>query len=169
VNVAAFLDRDGTLIKDVGYISNPDDVVLLDGVVDALKDLMAKDYKLVIVTNQSGIGRWLMTRHQYAQVQHRLSELLAVHGVNIDKTYFCPHTPEMKCPCRKPRCGLFYRAAAELDLDLDKCIMFGDKESDMVECVGRCIRVPKDGSWRGFYQPSHYPPAYVALTRPAPI
>lgn len=144
---AAFLDRDGTLIRDVGYISRPEDVELVPGVVPALRRLINLEFLLVVVTNQSGIGRWRITKPQYDAVHRRMADLLAVHDISIDKTYYCPHTPEMDCNCRKPRCGMFYRAANELDIDLRASIMFGDKESDMVPCVGRCVRIPKDGPW----------------------
>lgn len=144
---AAFLDRDGTLIRDVGYISRPEDVELVPGVVPALRGLIDLEFLLVVVTNQSGIGRWRITKPQYDAVHRRMADLLAVHDISIDKTYYCPHTPEMDCNCRKPRCGMFYRAANDLDIDLRASIMFGDKESDMVPCVGRCIRIPKDGPW----------------------
>ena len=146
---AAFLDRDGTLIRDVGYISRPEDVELVPGVVPALRGLISLEFLLVVVTNQSGIGRWRITKPQYDAVHRRMADLLAVHDISIDKTYYCPHTPEMGCNCRKPKCGMFYRAATELDIDLRASIMFGDKESDMVPCVGRCIRIPKDGPWEG--------------------
>ena len=157
---AAFLDRDGTLIRDVGYISRPEDVELVPGVVPALRGLINLEFLLVVVTNQSGIGRWRITKPQYDAVHRRMADLLAVHDISIDKAYYCPHTPEMDCNCRKPRCGMFYRAANELDIDLRASIMFGDKESDMVPCVGRCVRIPKDGPWDS--------PAALVATAPLP-
>lgn len=157
---AAFLDRDGTIIRDVGYINNPEHVLLVDGVVPVLMELLSRDYLLVVVTNQSGIGRWRITKQQYDAVNRRMCDLLAVHSISIDKIYYCPHTPEVHCTCRKPKCGMFHRAADELNIDLRNSLMIGDKESDMVSCVGQCIRVPKDGPWE--------PPAALLATTPLP-
>lgn len=159
---AAFLDRDGTLIRDVGYICRPEDVALVPGVVPALKTLIALEFMLVIVTNQSGIGRWRISKAQYDAVNHRMCDLLSVHDINFDKIYYCPHTPEMDCGCRKPKCGMFYRAAMDLDLDLRACIMFGDKDSDEVPCIPHCFRVPKDGPW------APLGPLLATATLPAP-
>lgn len=148
---AAFLDRDGTLIRDVGYLADPDKVELLPGVVAALHDLRRRGYTLVIVTNQSGIGRWLITKPQYDAVTRRLLQILAARHVYIRATYFCPHTPWEDCGCRKPRPGMFHRAAREHDIDLASSVMFGDKESDAVPEVGLNIRVPQDGPWGLWY------------------
>jgi D-glycero-D-manno-heptose 1,7-bisphosphate phosphatase len=162
---AAFFDRDGTIIRDVGYANNPDDVVLLDGVVPVLQELMLRDYKIVVVTNQSGLGSWRITKAQFDAVQRRMLFLLSAYGVVVEKTYFCPHTPAMSCECRKPKCGMFYRAATELNIDLERSIMFGDKESDMVDCVGHCVRVPKNGAWGVFWPLPTLPLAPRVKTR----
>jgi histidinol-phosphate phosphatase family protein len=167
VNKAAFLDRDGTLIVDVPYIRDPEQVRLLPGVVPALRNLIEQDYLLIIVTNQSGIGRWLMTKQQYLTVQRRVGDLLAAHGVYITATYYCPHTPDAGCACRKPGTAMFERAAREFDIDLSQSLMFGDKDSDMVPCVGTCIRVPKDASWAAWYRPRYPSPNPPLKTPPA--
>lgn len=162
---AAFLDRDGTLIRDVPYIRNPEQVQLLPGVVRALRNLIECDYLLIVITNQSGIGRWLLTKQQYLQVHRRMLDLLGAHGVYITAAYYCPHTPDAGCACRKPGTALFERAAREFDINLSQSIMFGDKESDMVPCVGECVRVPKDGSWAAWYRP-RYPSTSPPLKTP---
>jgi histidinol-phosphate phosphatase family protein len=163
---AAFLDRDGTLIRDVPYINDPTQVELLPGVVRALRNLIECGYLLIVVTNQSGIGRWRITKPQYVAVQRRMLDLLAQHGVYITATYYCPHTPDAGCACRKPGTELFERAAREFDIDLSQSLMFGDKESDMVPCVGTCIRVPKDASWAAWYRPRYPSPTPPVKTQP---
>lgn len=148
---AAFLDRDGTLIRDVGYLADPDKVELLSGMVEALSDLRRRGYVLIIVTNQSGIGRWRITKPQYDAVTRHLLHLLLRRNVHIRAVYFCPHTPWEGCACRKPRPGMFHRAAREHDIDLASSVMFGDKESDRIPEVGLNIQVPKDGPWEPWY------------------
>lgn len=151
---AAFLDRDGTLIRDEGYLADPDRVQLLEGVVDGLTDLQRRGYALIIVTNQSGIGRWLITKRQYDAVTRRVLALLARHDIDIRAVYYCPHTPEDDCACRKPRLGLFNRAAREHCLDLARSIMIGDKPSDIIPGLARNIQVQTDASWRLWYAPA---------------
>lgn len=151
MNKAAFLDRDGTLIKDVPYLNDPEKIEILPGVVDALKNLTARGYLLIIVTNQSGIGRGLITKQQYQAVTDRLLDLLVMQGVYITGVYHCPHRPEIDCACRKPKTKLFQRAADDFMLDLTKSVMFGDQMSDYIPGLEYCIKVPKDGSWAAWY------------------
>jgi D-glycero-D-manno-heptose 1,7-bisphosphate phosphatase len=158
---AAFLDRDGTLIRDEGYIADPDLVQLLDGVVDGLVDLRRRGYLLIVVTNQSGIGNWQITKRQYDAVTRRMVDLLARHSITLTAIYHCPHTPRDACPCRKPAPGMFHRAVAEHGVDLTRSIMFGDKPSDVIAEVPHNVQVPKDASWRTWYAA-----ATLALPRP---
>ena len=125
---AIFLDRDGTLMKDVGYCSNPGDVELLEGVAELLPKLKAAGFKLVIVTNQSGIGRGYFTEEDFWSVQHELEKQLGP-GV-IDATYFCADTPQNGSERRKPNPGMLLEAAKELGIDLERSYMIGDKMSD---------------------------------------
>jgi D-glycero-D-manno-heptose 1,7-bisphosphate phosphatase len=125
---AIFLDRDGTLIKDVGYCSRPAEVELLEGVNELLPRLKDLGFKLVIVTNQSGIGRGYFTEKDFWAVQHELEKQLG-EGV-IDATYFCPDTPQQESSRRKPNPGMLLEAATDLDVDLDQSYMVGDKASD---------------------------------------
>jgi D-glycero-D-manno-heptose 1,7-bisphosphate phosphatase len=125
---AIFLDRDGTLIRDVGYCSAPGDVELLPDVARLLPKLKEAGFKLVIVTNQSGIGRGYFTEEDFWSVQHELERQLGP-GV-IDATYFCPDTPQNGSERRKPNPGMLLEAAKELGIDLDRSYMIGDKMSD---------------------------------------
>lgn len=127
---ALFLDRDGTLIADVGYPRDPDRVVLLPGAAAALRTVPA-DVALVIITNQSGIGRGLITPAEADAVEARVAALFAREGVTFAGAYRCPHGPDDGCPCRKPRPGLLLQAAADLHLDLARSLMVGDKPSDV--------------------------------------
>lgn len=144
----AFLDRDGTLIRDTDYPRDPALVELLPGAADALKQLRRHGYALVVVSNQSGIGRGLITPGEAAAVHERFVGLLADHGITLDGAYYCPHTPDDGCGCRKPAPGLLVRAAKELGLDIARSVMIGDKASDVEagESVG-CRAVRFKGDW----------------------
>lgn len=128
VEKAIFFDRDGTLMRDVGYCSKAGDVELLEGVGELLPKLKAAGFKLVIVTNQSGIGRGYFTEGDFWSVQHELEKQLGP-GV-IDATYFCADTPQNGSERRKPNPGMLLEAAKELGIDLKQSYMVGDKVSD---------------------------------------
>ena len=128
---AAFLDRDGTIIRETGYLSDPDAVELLSVVGPALRSLAEAGYPLVVVSNQSGIARGMYSAARAHAVMARLRERLREHGVELDAVYFCPHRPEDGCPCRKPRTGLFERAAEDLGLSLADSVTIGDKAIDV--------------------------------------
>lgn len=127
---AVFLDRDGTIIEDLGYLSDPADVRLLPGVGAALRLLAEGGFLLVIVTNQSGVGRGMFDRASVDRVNARLAETLRREGVALDGVYVCPHGPEDDCACRKPAPGLMLEAARALGIDLEASYMVGDKASD---------------------------------------
>jgi D-glycero-D-manno-heptose 1,7-bisphosphate phosphatase len=127
---AIFLDRDGTLMVDTGYVSDPALVVVLPGVPEALRSLKSAGFRLVIITNQSGIGRGLFTEADYLAVHHRFIELLGP-GL-IDAAYFCPDHPDVATLRRKPGPGMLLEAARDLSLDLDRSWMIGDRESDLL-------------------------------------
>jgi D-glycero-D-manno-heptose 1,7-bisphosphate phosphatase len=130
---ALFLDRDGTLIEDPGYISDPGDVRLLDGVPEALRGFRDAGYALVVVTNQSGIGRGLYGWADYEAVAARLRQLLAAEGIALDATFACAHAPEAGAACgwRKPAPGMILAAAEHLGLDLGRSLLAGDKRLDI--------------------------------------
>lgn len=144
---AAFLDRDGTLNEDAHYLRDPDTVRLLPGVVDALRRLAAAGFALVVVTNQSGIARGLITPAQYDAVRARLDALLAEAGITLTATYHCPHHPEVggECACRKPGTALHREAAATHGLDLTRSVYVGDRWRDVAPAIalgGSGILVP---------------------------
>ena len=124
-------DRDGTLNREVHYLSNPDDVELYPEVIPALQQLTRAGYSIFVVTNQSGIGRGYYTEEDMHAVNHRLAELLAANGISIAEFYFCPHTPDAGCTCRKPRRALLDQAAADLSFDPADIIVVGDKIIDV--------------------------------------
>lgn len=127
----AALDRDGTIIVDKNYLSDPAGVELLPGAAAGLKRLRAAGWDLVIVSNQSGIGRGYFTEEDYGKVTARLVELLRAEGVELAGIYYCPHAPEAQCACRKPRTGMLEQAARELDFPLSACAVIGDKPADV--------------------------------------
>ena len=127
---AVFVDRDGTLVVEVGYLANPDDIQLLPGVPAALRELRAAGYALVVVSNQSGVGRGLFPLSRVLEAMARLRRELRAHGVELDAIYFCPHRPDAGCACRKPEPELLKQAAANLRLSLRESAMVGDKRLD---------------------------------------
>ncbi len=144
---AAFLDRDGTLIRDAHFLRDPALVELLPGVPVALQALAAAGFALVVVTNQSGIARGLLTEAEYDAVRAQLDALLAAHGVTLTGSYHCPHEPERSgpCECRKPGTLLHRRAAADHDLDLTHSVYLGDRWRDVAPARalgGRGILIP---------------------------
>src|SRR5438876_9054279 len=139
---AVCVDRDGTIMEDCPYCSDPKDVKIFPGVPNALRRLKSKGFKLVIITNQSGIGRGLITMEQYRAVE---AEVLRQLGAGlIDATYFCPDVPGQHSSCRKPAPGMIVEATRQHQIDLARSFLIGDKEID-AECgrnVGvRTIRV----------------------------
>jgi histidinol-phosphate phosphatase family protein len=125
------LDRDGTLIEERHYLSDPDQVELIPGVAEALGRLRSIGLGAIVVTNQSGIGRGLFDRARLEAIHARLHALLASHGATLDAIYVCPHTPEDGCSCRKPRIGLVERAQSDLGVDPTRSFVVGDKPCDI--------------------------------------
>ena len=130
---AVFLDRDGTIVEDPGFLHEPGKVRLLPGAGEAIRQLSQAGWLVITVSNQSGIARGLYDAAAYGAVQRRLVELLAAHGAGLDGAYFCPHHPEFTgpCECRKPGLLLFREAAAALGLELARCVWVGDRRSDI--------------------------------------
>jgi D-glycero-D-manno-heptose 1,7-bisphosphate phosphatase len=126
----AFLDRDGVINVDSGYVHHRDNFVFTEGCTEALQLLEQKGFALIIVTNQSGIGRNYYSERDYQQLTDWYREHLLQHGIRIAGIYHCPHVPEAQCNCRKPAPGLFLQAAAQHDIDFASSIMIGDKQSD---------------------------------------
>jgi len=126
-----FLDRDGTLVEDRGYVHRVADYRLLPGVAAGLARLRDAGFRLAIVTNQSGIGRGYFSAADYERFQAHLVADLAERGLRIEASYHCPHTPEASCGCRKPAPGLLERAARELGAELARSWVVGDQLRDL--------------------------------------
>jgi histidinol-phosphate phosphatase family protein len=126
-----FLDRDGTIIVERHYLSNPAGVELEVGVPEGLRRLSEAGYTLVVISNQSGVGRGKFGIEAAHAVNDRVAELLSAEGIIIAGWYMCPHHPNEGCNCRKPAAALAYQAARDLDLDLAHSFVIGDKRSDV--------------------------------------
>jgi len=139
VNRAVFLDRDGTLIEEVGYLDRIDRLKLFPETIDALRMLQRAGLRLIIATNQSGIAQGLFSEQFVHDLHGHLTNLLAQGGVRLDGLYMCPHHPEAKlpayravCECRKPSSGLVQQAARDFDLALTQSYMVGDRWRDLL-------------------------------------
>ncbi len=137
-NKAIFLDRDDTLIEDPGYISDPGQVKLTDGAAEALIELRAMGYKLVVVSNQSAVARGIITEKVLGEIHSRLEQLLAEKHASLDRIYYCPYHPDAvvpkyrkECDLRKPKPGMLRLASRELALDLDKSWIIGNSSRDI--------------------------------------
>ena len=134
---AAFLDRDGTLVEERGFIASPDGVALVPGAARAVAELRARGWKVFVVSNQGGVAKGFITEDELARVNLRMVALLAADGAALDGIYCCPHHPEgsvpeyaVECGCRKPKPGLLEQAAREHGLELSECVMIGDALRD---------------------------------------
>jgi D-glycero-D-manno-heptose 1,7-bisphosphate phosphatase len=125
------LDRDGTILVEKHYLASASQVELLPGSLVGLRRLQDAGYGLIVVTNQSGIARGLLTLETLAAIHAELARQLAAGGVHIDAFYYCPHGPDDGCPCRKPRTQLALRAAADFGFDLRDAFVIGDKPADI--------------------------------------
>jgi len=142
-NKALFLDRDGILMDDTGYVGNPDEVVVLESAVSPLKKAQSQGYRLIVVTNQAGVAKGLFTLADALAVNQRLQEEFRARGVHLDDFFMCPFHPEavveeFRCESedRKPNPGMILKAAEKHGLDLRRSIMVGDKDSDAIRCEG---------------------------------
>lgn len=140
-NPVIFLDRDGTIHVDKGYLYKKEEVEYLDGVVQALSKLCTMGYLLIIVTNQSGIARGYYTEQDFLGLDTWMRRDLEKRGVIISRTYYCPHYPKgivaryaKKCTCRKPGTGLFWQAQAEFEIDMGRSYAVGDRMRDLMIC-----------------------------------
>jgi len=135
---ACFLDRDGVLIEEENYLSDPEKVRLCHGAAEAIRALRAAGYAIVVVSNQAGVARGYFKIESIASVEAAIAALLAKEGVSVDAWHYCPHHPKGKipeysidCDCRKPAPGMLLKAAKEMGLDLSASMMIGDKLSDV--------------------------------------
>ena len=130
------LDRDGTIVIDHGYLDNAAGLEFLPGAAEGLRMLYTQGYRLVVITNQSGVGRGMFPPDRIPQMNTRLAEMVEQAGARLAGIYYCPHAPEDHCTCRKPAPGLILQAASELDFDPRAAVVIGDKDSD-IECGRR--------------------------------
>ena len=138
---AVFLDRDGTINIDKGYVYRREDFEYMEGAVEALKKLSEAGFLLVVITNQSGIARGYYTKDDFFNLNQWMKEDLKTRGIEIAATYFCPHLPggkvkeyDAECNCRKPKTSLFWQAAEDLGIDMNRSYAVGDKLRDLSIC-----------------------------------
>jgi D-glycero-D-manno-heptose 1,7-bisphosphate phosphatase len=130
-NKVVVLDRDGTIVIDREYLSDPAGLEFMPGAAESLRRLHGLGYRLVIATNQSGVGRGMYTLDQLHKIHERLNDMVQSAGASLAGIYYCPHAPEVGCLCRKPAPGLLVQAASELGFDPSASIVVGDKLSDV--------------------------------------
>lgn len=137
---ALFLDRDGTINVDKGYVYKPEDFILIDGITDAISRYNQDGYLVVVVSNQAGVARGYYSESDVVALHEYADSLLLKFNARVDKWYYCPHHPEFgigkyktDCNCRKPKTGMLEQAIAEFDIDIKQSLLVGDKPWDM-EC-----------------------------------
>lgn len=148
VNKAVFIDRDGTINVDGPYLSDPNKLKLYPGVVSGIKRLNKNGYKVIIITNQSGLARGFFSRETLEEIHNELKKRLNKGGACIDAIYYCPHHPDDNCECRKPKTVLFEKAIADFGIDTDASYVIGDRTVDVVAGHRICcktILVPERG------------------------
>jgi D-glycero-D-manno-heptose 1,7-bisphosphate phosphatase len=125
------LDRDGTIVVDRNYLSDPAGLEFEVGAAEGLRSMYESGCRLVVITNQSGVGRGLFSLERLQEIHDRLRQMVESIGVRLDGIYYCPHVPDAGCLCRKPQISLFNRAASELGFDASSAVVIGDKMSDI--------------------------------------
>ena len=129
---ALFIDRDGTIIKQIDghYISSIEQIELIENIFPAILMLQNEGYLIIIVTNQAGINKGILSNEQVDEINQHIIQLLKKQGIEISAVYVCPHKPEEQCKCRKPQPGLLLKAAKEHNIDLENSIIIGDTDKD---------------------------------------
>ncbi len=128
---AIFMDRDGTICEEVGFLDDLSKLRLINGSAEAIRMINKSGMKAVVVSNQSGVGRGLFTENFVNNVHKKLKEILRKENAFLDGIYYCPHLPDAGCTCRKPETGMIKRALDDMDIDLKKSYMIGDKAIDI--------------------------------------
>lgn len=138
MDIAVFMDRDGTISEEIGYLKYPSDLKLLPEALDAIRLINKSQLKAVVITNQSGVARGYLSEEMLEEIHLKLKELLQEKGAYLDGIYYCPHHPEIgppkyrkKCNCRKPSIGMLKLASRELKIDLSHSYIVGDKLTDI--------------------------------------
>ena len=132
MNKALFLDRDGVINVDYGHVHEVKRFHFIDGIFELCKLFQKNQFLIIIITNQAGIGKGKYTEQDFLNLNEWMINQFRLNGIVISKTYYCPHTPEENCLCRKPNPGMFLEAIKEFDIDTDKSVLIGDKESDIL-------------------------------------
>ena len=129
---ALFIDRDGTIIKQIDgyYISSIEQIELIENIFPAILMLQNEGYLIIIVTNQAGINKGILSNEQVDEINQHIIQLLKKQGIDISAVYVCPHKPDEQCKCRKPQPGLLLKAAKEYNIDLENSIIIGDTDKD---------------------------------------
>jgi D-glycero-D-manno-heptose 1,7-bisphosphate phosphatase len=167
-NKAVFLDRDGTLVEEVGYLSHIEQFKLLPRVGEAVRLLNQHKLKTIVVTNQSGVARGYFPESFVHSIHRKMQNLLKMEEAHLDGIYYCPHHPDEKCECRKPGTGLVKKAVEDLDLDCSKSYMVGDRGIDielayLVGAKGILVLTGYgEGEWEEFGKGWKAKPSYVA-------
>ena len=132
MNKAIFLDRDGVINKEIGYVYRLEDFILTDDIIPSLKKFQNAGFIFVIITNQSGIAKALYTHEDVAKIHTHLLSLMKENGIIISEIYYCPHHPDVEpCICRKPDSGMIEKAVARFNIDISRSYFIGDKERDV--------------------------------------
>lgn len=129
--IAVFLDRDGTINEEMGYLNHPDRFILLPGAQEAIRKLNENNILVIVATNQSGVARGFFPLEMIGIINKKMEELLLEKDAYLDKIYFCPHGPEHNCSCRKPKTGMLEQAAKDFNLNLKDCYIVGDRIKDI--------------------------------------
>jgi D-glycero-D-manno-heptose 1,7-bisphosphate phosphatase len=179
MQAAVFLDRDGTIIEDTGYVSSPEQVKFLPGAIEAIKMLSDAGYKIIIISNQSGVARGLITEDMLQTIDKLIHRTILNGGAHVDGSYYCPHHPEhgvypyrQACECRKPHTGLIKKAVKEHNLDLARSLMVGDHATDIETAERAGIKSVFVMTGHGEeekkslkYQPEHFAPDLLAAAK----
>ncbi|MDI6731841.1 MAG: D-glycero-beta-D-manno-heptose 1,7-bisphosphate 7-phosphatase [Candidatus Margulisbacteria bacterium] len=171
MNKAVFMDRDGTIIEDVGYLNHPSNIQFIPGSIEAIKKLNAAGYKVIIITNQAGVARGLVSEDMLQTIDKALHKWILASHAHLDGIYYCPHHPEhghypyrQACECRKPHPGLIKRAQRDFDIDLSQSYMIGDKATDIEAGRRAGVKTTMVLSGRGSEEKNHlkHPPNQFA-------
>jgi D-glycero-D-manno-heptose 1,7-bisphosphate phosphatase len=141
MNKAIFLDRDGVINKEIGYVFRTEDFILTNDIIPSLKKLQAAGFIFIVVTNQSGIAKELYTHEDVARVHGHMLSLLGENGITISEIYYCPHHSDVEpCTCRKPDSGMIEKGIARFNIDVSRSFMIGDKERDIEAATKAGVR-----------------------------
>jgi D,D-heptose 1,7-bisphosphate phosphatase len=167
-NKAVFLDRDGTINIDVHYLADPDKFEMYPGVGEGVRELKNHGFKVIVVTNQSGIGRGYYSLDQLSAIHKKMNNIFLRYDITLDGIYYCPHHPDDHCNCRKPNTGLFEKAISQHNINISKSFMVGDKLLDIEagkKIGARTILIPELHVREEFLQTHdiwNYRPDYIA-------